>query len=206
MVSGSLVVPLAWLSAIATVGYLALFLAWHLLPTGYDPIRNSVSDYGVGRYGYLFRIGLWVSSTGVLALAVALLRGVGFPPLAGRDLVYLLLVPVTRIGMTLFPTSLEGRRLGRTGVAHYLFAIAAFTFTYLVMSGTTSVLQDLGAPQWLRRPLGWTSWAVAPELFLVVVCMVGPMRRVFGLVERLFLLTTNLWFVLVALLLVDLAR
>lgn len=206
MVTGPAVLPLAWLSLVATVGYLVLFVSWHLLPTGYGPVRHAVSDYAVGRYGYLFRLGLWVSSGAVLALGVALISGVGSPPLAARDLTYLLLIPVARVGMTLFPTSLEGHRLGRTGLAHYVFAIAAFTLTYLVMSQTTSVLQDLGAPGWLRHPLGWASWAVAPELFLVVVCMVGPLRRVFGLVERLFLLTTNIWFVLVALVLIDRAR
>jgi hypothetical protein len=32
--------------------------------------------------------------------------------------------------------------------------------------------------------------------------MITPLRRVFGLLERVFLLTTNVWFVLLALLLI----
>jgi Protein of unknown function (DUF998) len=188
----------AVVSLVATSAYLALFVAWHVLPTGYNPVRHAVSDYAIGRYGYLFRIGLWVSSLGVLALAFALMAGVGSPPLATRDLVYLFLIPVTRIGMALFPTDLEGERLSRTGRMHYLFAIAAFTFTYLAISEMTSVLRDLDPAQWIRASLRWSAWAVAPELFLVVVTMVRPLRRIFGLFERLFLLTTNVWFILVA--------
>jgi hypothetical protein len=51
----------------------------HFLPTGYNPIRHAVSDYAVGRYGPLFRIGLWSSSIGMLTLAVGLALAVGFP-------------------------------------------------------------------------------------------------------------------------------
>ena len=69
------------------MAYLAIFVAWHILPTGYNPIRHAVSDYAIGRYGYSFRIGRWTSSLGVLALAFALITGVGSPPLAARDLV-----------------------------------------------------------------------------------------------------------------------
>ena len=194
---------LALISLTATLTYLVIFTSWHVLPTGYNPIHHAVSDYAVGKYGYLFRIGLWASSLAVLTLAFALMEGVGTPPLAGRDLAYLLLIPVTRIGMTLFPTDLEGQPLSRTGILHYVFAILAFTFTYLVISETTSVLQSLEATHWLRESLKWTAWWVGPELAAVVITMIRPLRRVFGLLERIFLLTTNLWFLLVAVLLIS---
>jgi hypothetical protein len=193
---------LAVASLVATIAYLSIFAAWHVLPTGYDPVRHAVSDYAVGRYGYLFAIGLWASSAGVLALAVALITGVGSPPLAARDLVFLFLIPVARVGMTLFPTDLEGKPLSRAGATHYVLAIAAFTLTYLVISDTTPVLRDLGPAVWLQSSLKWSAWLVAPELALVVVTLFPPLRRVFGVFERLFLLTTNVWFILVAVLLV----
>jgi hypothetical protein len=198
--------PLALVSLLATLAYLGIFTAWHVLPTGYNPIHHAVSDYAVGKYGYLFRIGLWASSVGVLALAFALIRGIGSPPLAVRDLVYLLLIPLTRIGMTLFPTDLEGQARSRIGFLHYVFAILAFTFTYLVISEMTSDLRDLNPASWLSGSLKWTAWAVAPELFLVVITMFRPLRKVFGLFERLFLLTTNIWFILVAILLISRSR
>jgi hypothetical protein len=198
----SATVALAVASLAATGSYLAIFVAWHLLPSGYDPIRHAVSDYAVGRYGYLFRIGLWVGSLSVLALAAALITGVGAPPLATRDLLFLFLIPVARVGMALFVTDLEGQPRTRAGLAHYAFAILAFALTYVVISETTSVLRDLEPALWLRSSLKWSAWVVGPELLLVVVTMLGPLRRVFGAFERLFLLTTNVWFVLVAVLLI----
>jgi hypothetical protein len=194
---------LAVTSLVATVGYLVMMAVLHVLPTGYRPIRHAVSDYGVGRYRSLFTVALYVSSVGVLALAFALLRGVGSPPLATRDVAYLLLIPLTRIGMTLFPTSLEGQRTSRTGLIHYAFAVAAFTLTYLAISGMTPALRALDPTAWAHDPLGWTEWVVGPALALVVVTMFRPLRKIFGLFERIFLLTTNIWFALAAGLLIS---
>jgi hypothetical protein len=194
---------LAATSLAATLTYLAILTVLHVLPTGYSPVRHAVSDYGVGRYRSLFTVALYVSSVAALTLAFALLWGVGSPPLATRDLVYLLLIPLARIGMTLFPTSLEGQRISRTGLLHYAFAVAAFTLTYLAISGMTPALRDLDPSQWAQNPLGWAEWIVGPALALVVVTMLRPLRRIFGLSERIFGLTTNVWFALAAGLLIS---
>ncbi|MCW2525331.1 MAG: hypothetical protein JWM76_191 [Pseudonocardiales bacterium] len=194
---------LAAASLAATAGYLVLLAVLHALPTGYSPVRHAVSDYGVGRYRGLFTVALGVSSIAVLTLAFALIRGFGTPPLPTRDLGYLLLIPLARIAMTLFPTDLEGRRVSRTGLLHYGFAIAAFTLTYLAISGLTPALRATDLSAWTRGPLGWTEWTVGPALALLVATMLRPLRRIFGLFERIFLLTSNLWFALAALLLLS---
>lgn len=192
----------AVLSLAGTVSYLSLFVSWHVLPTGYDPIRHAVDDYAVGRCATTLRIGLWASSVGVLALAIGLWVNVKSPSITGKGLVFLFLEPVSRVAMTLFLTDLEGRRRTRKGLLHYLFAIAAFTFTHLAISGATSTLRALGSATWVDQCLRWLAAAVGPELILVVATMLRPLRRVFGLFERLFLLTTNAWFLVVAALLI----
>jgi hypothetical protein len=201
--TGLLTGVLATVSLVATLAYLAILAALHALPTGYSPARHAVSDYAVGRYGPLFNVALYISSVGVLTLAFAVIRELGSPPLPARDLVFLLIIPLTRIGMTLFPTSLEGRRVTRTGLIHYGFAIAAFTLTYLAISGMTPALQALTTGQWVHTPLGWAAWIIGPALVLVVITMARPLRRVFGVFERAFLVTTNIWFALAAILLID---
>jgi len=200
---GLLIGVLAAISVAATLAYLAILGVLHVLPTGYDPVRHAVSDYGVGRYRSLFTVALYVSSVGVFALAFALIKGVGSPPLATRELWYLLLIPLARVGMSLYPTNLEGQRISRTGLLHYVFAILAFTFTYLAISGMTPALRNLDPDGWVHDALGWTAWIVGPALALVVLTMVGPLRRMFGLFERIFLGSTNLWFALAAVLLLS---
>jgi hypothetical protein len=189
---------LAIASLSGTVAYLVILTALHSLPTGYSPVRHAVSDYGVGRYKYLFVAGLHVSSFGVLALSLALLAGVGSPPLPTHAVLYLTLIPLGRIGMTIFPTTLEGERLTRTGLLHYACAVAAFALTYLAISDLTPALRALQPGGWAHGPLGWTARIVAPALIIVVITMLPQLRRIFGLFERVFLVATNVWFALAA--------
>ncbi|MCX5562927.1 DUF998 domain-containing protein [Streptomyces sp. NBC_00038] len=187
----------AILGLVGLIGYLGIFVALHVLPTGYHPIRHAVSDYAVGQYGSLFRVGLLVSSLGVLFLAIGLTLDPGAPPLAVSQLVFLYLVPATRLGMALFRTDLEGEKLTRTGRLHYLFAIAAFAFTYAAISGMTPRLTSVSPWQSADGLLSALRWIALVSLVLLIVTLLPRLRTIFGLFERAFLVSTNLWFVTV---------
>lgn len=192
---------LALVSFAGTLAYLVMFVALHLLPSGYDPVHHAVSDYGQGRLAPLFRAALWASAVGVLLLAAALFAGVGAPPLAARDLVLLAAAALTRVGMSVFPTDLEGQRLTPTGALHYLFAVLTFGLTYTALSNLTPALRTLDPWRPVGRLLGVLATLVLVSLVLVVVTMFRPLRAAFGLCERAFLITTNLWLAVVELLL-----
>jgi hypothetical protein len=198
-VNGS--VGLAVVSLLGTGSYLVILAFLHVRATNLSPIHNAVSDYGVGRYGRVFGFGLWLSAVGVGALAAGLAVTPGSPQLSARDLVLLGLIAVPRVGMSLWPTTLEGERLTRTGALHYLCAIVAFGLTYVAIKHLSGPLHDV--TPW--NSVGWEvrglAQAVGPELALVVITMLPPLRRVFGVVERIFLVTTNIWFVVVAVIL-----
>ncbi len=150
----------ALLSLLGSLVYVVVVVALHVLCTGYNPARNAVSDYGVGQYARLFRVSLWSGSIAVLALLAGLAAGVGAPPLARSDLVFLGLVAVSRIGESLFPTTVEGERLTRTGALHYVFAIFTFGFTYAAISGMTPVLVKLSPWHSDKGLLTWLAGAV----------------------------------------------
>ncbi|WP_329543491.1 DUF998 domain-containing protein [Streptomyces sp. NBC_01356] len=187
----------AILGLIGLIGYVGIFVALHVLPTGYHPIRHAVSDYAVGQYGWLFRVGLLVSSLGVLFLAIGLTLDPGAPPLAVSQLVFLYLVPAMRLGMAIFRTDLEGEKLTLTGRLHYLFAIAAFAFTYAAISGMTPRLTSVSPWQSADGLLSALQWIALVSLVLLVVTLLPRLRTIFGLFERAFLVSTNLWFITV---------
>ncbi len=196
------VLPFALISLLGSAVYVAVVLALHVLPTGYDPRHNAVSDYGVGKYAPLFRVSLWAGSIAVLTLLAGLALGVGSPPLVSRDLAFLGLVAVSRLGESLFPTNVEGERLTRTGGLHYLFAILTFGFTYAAISGLTPDLVKIHPWHSEKDLLTWLAGATLVGLILVVVTLLPRFRRIFGLCERFFLAVTYLWLVLVAFLLI----
>lgn len=187
----------AILGLIGLIGYVGIFVALHVLPTGYHPIRHAVSDYAVGQYGWLFRVGLLVSSLGVLFLAIGLTLDPGAPPLAVSQLVFLYLVPAMRLGMAIFRTDLEGEKLTPTGRLHYLFAVAAFAFTYAAISGMTPRLTSVSPWQSADGLLSALQWIALVSLVLLVVTLLPRLRTIFGLFERAFLVSTNLWFITV---------
>ncbi len=193
---------LALLAVLGMGGYLCVFVALHVLPTGYHPVRHAVSDYGVGRYAWLFRWALVASSVGILALAAGLALEPGTPTVTVLQLVFLLLIPVMRVGMLKFPTDLEGQRLTRSGRLHYLFAVAAFALTYSAIADLTPELGSVGAWESVSGFLSVLRIIALVSLVLLVIALVPRLRVVFGLFERGFLLSTNLWFLTVGICLV----
>ncbi|MGW6276091.1 DUF998 domain-containing protein [Kribbella sp. NPDC055071] len=188
----------AVVAALGMAGYLCIFVTLHVLPTGYSPIGHAVSDYGVGRYAGLFRIAGAASSVGILCLAVALTLEPGTPTVSVFELVCLYLIPVFRIAILRFPTDLEGQRLTRNGRLHYLFAILAFAATYSAIAGMTPELTSIDPWNSIHGLLHVLQLIAMVSLILLVIAMIPQLRRVFGLFERLFLTSTNLWFLLVA--------
>jgi hypothetical membrane protein len=192
------VLVLALVSVVGSLVYAGLVLALHFLPTGYDFVHNAVSDYGVGRYAPWFQVSLWAGSIAVLALAIGLTLEPGAPPLVTRSLVFLGLVSACRIGESLFPTTVEGQRLTRTGALHYVFAILTFGFTYAAISDLTPHLVKLSPWHSHRGALDWLSGAILVGLILVLATLLPRLRHVFGLTERFFLAVTYIWLVVVA--------
>jgi hypothetical membrane protein len=193
--SGSL---LALLAVLLLLTYLAVFVALHVRDTGFSVIRNAVSDYGTGPTAALFRVAAVTNGLGVLALTGALAAEFGRGPFSTGDYVILLLIPVTRLALALFPTDAPGSPVTWTGRIHLLLAIASFTFVYLSVANLTPFLSDITA-QATGAVLVGLRWLSAAGLAAVVVTLVVPaLRRIFGLAERVFLLSTNVWFLVVA--------
>ncbi len=171
----------------------AVFVALHLRATGYSPLRHAVSDYGVGPSRRAFATYAWLGSAGGLAFAGALWAA-GQPAVPAWLLGVLVVMVVARAGLTLVPTDLEGQRLTRTGLLHYAFAIANFAAAYVFLRNGTPRL--VGAPGWaqVQPVLQALAWFALPALVATCVTMAPPLRRVFGLFERLFLATVLAWF------------
>jgi Protein of unknown function (DUF998) len=190
------------ISLLGSLTYVGVILTLHVLPTGYSPVHDAVSDYGVGRYASLFRVGPWSGSISGLALTAGLAVGAGSPA-AGRPGSGVLGTGNCQPhGESLFTTTLEGRRLSRSGPLRYVFAILTFGFTYAAISGLTAGLTRLHP--WVEAAglLRWLAGATLVGLILVVATLLPRLRNLFGLCERFFLLVTYGWLVLVAPLLI----
>lgn len=183
-----MVAALLGLICVATSG--AVLIALHLLPTGLDPIRYAVSDYGWTTYHLGYRAMVVLQGVGAILIAVGLGQETDARPLG-----WLYVYGVARVLISRFMTDREPddlRSLTRTGRIHMLLAGTAFAS----IAVAASHLDWSGRPG-ILEPLGWlvAATAIATGAALVV----EPIRRVaLGLIERLHYAAALVWLVVVA--------
>ncbi len=185
--------------AFATIAVLAasvqviVLVLLHILPTGYDPVRDAISDYGVGRYRRYFWGQLLAGGLACIGVALAL---TGLHPYVPTFVVAMLLAnAVARFLMPAFPTDQSGNRFATTtGTIHMVLAIVAFAAVAAAATGLNGLFAHY--PEWngvkgLVVTLGWLVLAGAVGCALALV---GPrLKQIFGLIERAFTLAVIAW-------------
>ncbi|OYO23097.1 hypothetical protein CGZ93_06440 [Enemella dayhoffiae] len=167
-------------------------LGWLHKVSDRHPVREAVSDYGVGRTAGTFRLLGALTAAAWLALAVG--TWFGYPDWSFRLPATLMLagIAVLTVLTALVPTDLEGEKLTLRGGLHYLFAIASFGLSYS-LTGDISRMMFTGHPMLVAL-----HWVALVSLILLCVCLVPRLRRWFGLFERVFLISITLFFAVYA--------
>ena len=180
----------ALLGLICVAASAVILVALHVLPTGLDPIRYAVSDYGWTPYHGGYRAMVVLQGVGALLIAVGLGQETNV-----NSLGWLYVYGVVRILVSGFMTDREPaslRTLTRAGRVHILLAGTAFAS----IAVAASHLDWTGKPSVLG-PLGWlvTVTAIATGTALVV----PPIRRVaLGAIERSHYAAAITWLIVVA--------
>ena len=136
------------IAAVAMAVRPGALLLLHVLPTGYNPIRDAVSDYAIGRYRALFWTFATAGAVSGLTLAVALARS--HPPKPTLTVAMLLLSAAARVLIPFFPTDRDGTRFQTvTGTVHMVLAVAIFASIAVAASTSAepSRTNVTGAPQ-----------------------------------------------------------
>jgi hypothetical protein len=193
------------LTLVATACCVAALLRAHLLPTGYRPITNAVSDFGVGLAKRWYQA--QASALGLAAaFAAAGLAALPGPP-PTTVIVLLLVFAAARFAITRFPTDVDRSQLTPTGRVHILLAAAAFASIAVAAAKVPDATRDHpGWSSWhgVLAGLGWAVVATSIATGLGVTRLLGPtLLPVFGLIERLFYAAMLVWFVAVSIRLIE---
>jgi hypothetical protein len=181
----------------ATLAWAAILTAVHLRPTGYDPVRNAVSDYGVGRFAGYYRAQTAAAAIAALALALALRQAVH--PAPTLVVVLLVVFAVARLAIPRYPTDLDRAAPTGTGRVHILLAGAAFGSVAWAAAATPDRVPWAD----LHGPLVTLGWIVVVTAVACGLAMSSRLHAVtepfFGLVERTFYVAMLVWFAVVSL-------
>jgi hypothetical membrane protein len=182
------------LGGIVTAGSVILLLSiliLHLLPTGYNPLKNAVSDYGVGKYRVLHRISALSRAAAGFALAIA---SSGTVKLQSRLVVVLLVIfAVAMVVINFFPTDIE-EQFTTKGRVHWALAGVAFAslgFAAGFYKGTA--LDDAAG------------WFVAVAVILLLLSLLPRFRKALPVLERTFFLSMICWFLVTGVELIQLS-
>jgi hypothetical protein len=175
----------------------------HVLPTGYNPVRDAVSDYGVGRYRGWF----WAQaiSGGVAGLALAIALAETTPTVPTLVVVMLLVSAVARAFIPAFATDQGGSRFQTTsGTVHMILAIVIFASLIIAASKLGGTLEHEAAWQGVKGWLTTLPWVMTGSAIGILLALGGPRLKLrFGLIERLFYVSSIAWFFIVS---IELAR
>jgi hypothetical protein len=164
----------------------------HLLPTGYQPFRDPVSNYAVGKYGQLYSVQTIASGIAAVSLLIVLKSMSVALPQKGETA--LKLFALTRLVIFLFPTDVKPP-VTLKGFIHIILAAITFTCIALATGDIAPVLS--GHAIW--SPVSFLLTLTAKIIFFSAIAFlvtwgIRPLRRVAGLMERFIYLGFLFWF------------
>jgi hypothetical membrane protein len=178
--------------------FIAALLLLHAIRPDYTIVDHMISDYAVGRSGWIMTTAFSSLSIGCLTLAIGLFLD-GPTSWLGRTGAALLVVAFGGLIVTaLFPTDLETAPTTRTGDIHTLSFLV--NVVSILLSTICLALSYGGSPDWRRRRTPALAFAgllivafVAQFLTLHRGAPYGITNRLFVAVLMAWLLSNSLW-------------
>lgn len=169
-----------------------ILISFQFLSRGYLPFSRAISDYGLGKTARLFRLYVIAGCIAAPLLAWQFWSAQS-PSYPVAVPVYLVLVAVGRLGIGLFPYDPRGAPRTKPGQIHRAATLLAFTCAYMAIAEATPLL-ILSVADPLTDVLSLLKHLISAGFMAVVLTISAPLRRYFGMAERLFLYATAVWF------------
>lgn len=185
----------ALLMLVGAAAALTALIVVHLLPTGLNPLRDPVSQYGITRY----RGWYWAAAGGAAVAGVggALFFSLIDTVIAKVTVILLVGFFVARALIGFFPMDEPGEATTRRGRTHNLLATLAFASVTAAAFTAAGALHDGG----FADAAGWSPvLGVVMAVGAVGLVLGRRLRGIFGLAERLIYVGFIAWFVLIGVL------
>jgi Protein of unknown function (DUF998) len=169
---------------ISALVFLGLIILIHFLPNKYNPIKNTVSDYSITPSSKRRGLYIAIPSAGALSsFSLAIVTATTFKTVS---IIVLLLIisSIFRFFLIFFPTDITGQQSTKKGKLHLLFAMIAFASIAFAAGNFHITVADEIISQMV--------------IFTAVLLLFGflpPLKKIFGLLERIFLLSSIVWLV-----------
>jgi hypothetical protein len=199
----------AWAATLSAIAFLAILLSLHVIEPEFDPSWRLISEYEVGRYGWLMSLAFFCWGGSVLALQLALRTSLRTTPRRiGRWL--LGLIGVAMIGAGVFKTTAStDPNITTAAVVHTLCAAVVVLTFPPAASLVAGVL--IRHPDWapVRSRLQWATvlvwfslltffgWAIVFNILHPTGGQFGP-QLLLGWPNRFVAIAYSIWVLVLA--------
>lgn len=169
--------------------FLGLILLLHFLPNRFNPVKNTVSDYVAalsGKYRFAKVAMPLFGALSTLSLAVAIATNAKV--VSAFVILFLIISGICRFLLIFFPTDITGQPSTKVGRLHLTFAIVSFAG--IAFAAANFHLTSLD---------GTIGQVVVVAAILLLVGFLPQIKKIFGLLERIFLSLSVLWLIIVGL-------
>ncbi len=194
------------LSTIALTGFsgqLALLAILHFLPTGYDPTVNFVSEYAIGRHGWVLSAAQLSGFVGTSALLIDLTKSgvVRMPSLAGGLMIAYMLSILVAVTFAIDPVEqafANGRPPNFT-MAGWIHAVGASVGAVALMISMALITVRLArSGRTATRYRALVLFCIGAPTAYSAMLMTQPATYPAGLYQRLFIACSLAWLLTVA--------
>jgi hypothetical protein len=189
--------PLAIIIFIGIAWSVMVMVSMHFLNAGYDPIKQTTSEYVNGHYGYLMPTVFLSVSIASLALITGLYITMPSPGLSKAGLALMGIFAVQAIVAMFFPVNLQGTPVTTSGRVHHILGLVGF---FCLAIGVILISQSFKKDKNFRplyKPASIMSWIILAMFFSVFVNLYTKSGFA-GISQRILLAALMAWFILIA--------
>lgn len=171
---------------ISDLTFLGLIILLHFLLNKFNPIKNTVSDYAAGLPGKYRLVKAVMPVFGALStLSLAIVMATGIQTVSTYVVLFLVISSICRFLIIFFPTDITGQPATNIGRLHLTFVMIAFAGIAFTASNfyITDVDKVIGQ-------------IVTVASILLLLGFLPMFKKIFGLLERIFLSSSILWLII----------
>lgn len=169
-----------------------LFL--NLIRTDYNPLTHPMSDYAVGRWGFIMSLAFMLFGSGLIALVIVMYFIGPRSTLAKVALVFLSICGIGLFAAAFFRTDLPGAEPTTSGQIHIIDAI--INLLSITIGSFLLSVSFRGDKTW--RPFYKLSFLLASLIILAFLGWFFSPDRIYGLANKIFAISLTFWVIFTA--------
>jgi hypothetical membrane protein len=189
-----------WVSVIAPLYYIFAAIVVHFLRPDYNFFKNYISDYAVGKGGFIYTLAYIFTAIGTIFLYILMMRNLKKSSRYKFGGILLILFGITYLLTAIFPTDILAPGSFPNTVSGKIHMGSAIAGWFFFIIGAIIITKRIRKePEWDNVFKLASILTILCVVFLISLFVVNSLRIPYaGLAEKLYILSREIWLLLFA--------